>query len=374
MPALTPRRRVVRFFARPRRRAHAWLAVVVVVHLVVASCRPATVHSSSEAVKAVYLSYYGVGSEAVRERIAGLLEHTELNGVVIDVKSDEGLIPYDSRVPLAIQAGARGRVGPDFDAFLARLKAGGVYTIARIVVFKDRVLTRHRPAWAVRDARTGGPWHDREGSGWVDPFQAESWSYPIAIAREAALKGFDEIQFDYLRFPSDGRLEDARYARPSTQAARIDAVSRFLEAAREGLRGTGAALAIDVFGYAAFNETDTEIGQRIEDLAPLVDYLCPMTYPSGYHRGIPGYPNPVAHPYEVVLETVRRTRARSAHARVQVRPWLQDFRDYAFDRRAFGAGEVRAEIKAAADAGGAGWMLWNAGNRYTEDALSPAGR
>jgi hypothetical protein len=362
----------VRAVTRRRRCAAAGLAVVVL--LVVSSCQSATVHSSGGAVKAVYVSYYGVGSEAVRERIAGLLEHTELNGVVIDVKSDEGLIPYDSRVPLAIQAGARGRVGPDFDAFLARLKARGVYAIARIVVFKDRVLTRHRPAWAVRDARTGSEWHDREGSGWIDPFREEAWSYPIAIAREAALKGFDEIQFDYLRFPSDGRLEDARYARPSTQAARIDAVSRFLEAAREGLGGTGAALAIDVFGYAAFNETDTEVGQRIEDLAPLVDYLCPMTYPSGYHRGIPGYPNPVAHPYEVVLETVRRTRARAAHTRVQVRPWLQDFRDYAFDRRLFGVSQVRAEIKAAGDAGGTGWMLWNAGNQYTEDALARASR
>jgi hypothetical protein len=196
----------------------------------------------------------------------------------------------------------------------------------------------------------------------------------VAIAREAALKGFDEIQFDYLRFPGEGRFEDAHYSRPSTQPARIAAILRFLELAREALRGTGAALAIDVFGYTAFNENDTGIGQRIEDLAPLVDYLCPMTYPSGYHRGIPGYPNPVAHPYEVVFETVRRMRARTSHTRVQVRPWIQDFRDYAFDRRLFGVREVRAEMKAADDAGAAGWMLWNSGNRYTVDALSKAVR
>jgi hypothetical protein len=125
-----------------------------------------------------------------------------------------------------------------------------------------------------------------------------------------------------------------------------------------------------VFGYTAFNEGDTDVGQRIEDLAPLVDYLCPMTYPSSYHRGIPGYPNPVAHPYEVVFETVRLMRARTRHTRVQIRPWLQDFRDYAFDRRRFGPSQVRSEIKAADDAGAIGWMLWNPGNRYTAEALS----
>ena len=354
-----------------RSNAVALLAVLLALS---AGCgRAATIASPEDPVKAVYLSYYGLGAAPVRERILHLLERTELNGVVIDVKSDEGFIPYDTRVPLAVEAGARGPVlVKDFDAFLAGLKARRVYAIARIVVFKDNVLAQHRPAWAVVDARTGHRWRDRERSAWIDPFQDESWDYAIAVAREAALKGFDEIQLDYLRFPTDGRLEDARYSRPNTQAARIDAITRFLERAREGLHGTGAALAIDVFGYAAFNSDDTDIGQRIENLAPLVDYLCPMTYPSGYHRGIPGYPNPVAHPYEVVFETIRRIRARTSHTQVQIRPWIQDFRDYAFDRRPFAVAEVRAELKAARDAGATGWMLWNAGNRYTEDALSPA--
>jgi hypothetical protein len=155
--------RCVALSERTRRYAVAFLAVLVSASA--GSYPSAAVDVSRGAVKAVYLSYYGVGAEAVRERIANLLEHTELNGVVIDVKGDDGLIPYDTRVPLAIEAGARGRVRPtDFDAFVSRLKAKGVYTIARIVVFKDTVLTRHRPAWAVRDARTGGGWHDREGS------------------------------------------------------------------------------------------------------------------------------------------------------------------------------------------------------------------
>jgi hypothetical protein len=130
-------------------------------------------------------------------------------------------------------------------------------------------------------------------------------------------------------------------------------------------------LALDVFGYTAFNFDDTGIGQRIETLAPLVDVLCPMAYPSSYHFGIPGYRNPVAHPYEIVFETVRRARERTAGTRVQVRPWIQNFRDYAFDRRPFEAAEVQAQMRAALDAGATGWMLWNPQNRYTVEALDP---
>ena len=151
----------------------------------------------------------------------------------------------------------------------------------------------------------------------------------------------------------------------------MQAVAAFLEQARAALRPTGALLAIDVFGYTAYNPDDTGIGQRIENLAPLVDVLCPMAYPSAYHLGIPGYRNPVAHPYEVVVETVRRARERTAGGHTQVRPWIQNFRDYAFDRRPFAEAEVRAQMKAALDAGGTGWMLWNPQNRYTVEALDP---
>lgn len=330
--------------------------------------------AESGAVKGVYLSYYGVADRGIRGTVLELLDRTELNAVVIDVKGDRGFIPYETRVPLAREAGARGPVWlRDFDDLLARLRSRGVYTVARLVVFKDNVLARHRPEWAVVDRATGGLWLDNERLAWLDPFEEQAWAYPIALAREAAEKGFQEIQFDYLRFPGDARASAARYSQVSSQEARVRAVSRFLERAREALAPTGASLAVDLFGYTAFNVDDTGVGQRVEELAPLVDYLCPMAYPSAYHRGIPGYPDPVAHPYEVVLETVRRTRERSAHGEARVRPWIQDFRDYAFDRRPFGVAEVRAQMKAAHDAGGAGWMLWNPRNRYTAEALRARG-
>lgn len=326
--------------------------------------------------KGVYLSYYGVGDRTIRGRVLGLLDRTELNTVVIDVKGDRGFIPYESRIPLARDAGALGPVRVhDLDDLLAGLKAKGTYTVARLVAFKDNVLARYRPEWAVTDATTGSLWLDNERLAWIDPFHEEAWAYPIAVAQEAASRGFDEIQFDYCRFPGDGRLGAARYSRASTQRSRVQAIAQFLGEARAALTRVGAALAVDVFGYTAFNPDDTGVGQRIEDLAPLVDVLCPMAYPSAYHVGIPGFRNPVAHPYEVVLETVRRTRGRSARAPVQIRPWIQDFRDYAFDRRSFGAPEIRAQMRAALDGGATGWMLWNPGNRYTAEALdSRSGR
>jgi hypothetical protein len=172
-----------------------------------------------------------------------------------------------------------------------------------------------------------------------------------------------------VRFPTDGRLSAAKYASPNTKETRLPAIAGFLARARRELGPLGVFVAADIFGYTAFNENDTDIGQRIEELAPHLDFFCPMVYPSGYHKGIPGFRNPVENPYEVVRESVRLIRQRSGQARVRVRPWLQDFRDYAFDRRIFGVAEIRAQIKGADDAGAVGWMLWNPRNDYTAAAL-----
>jgi hypothetical protein len=325
-----------------------------------------------QVIRAAYLTYYGVADKAIRGRVVDLVARTELNAVVIDIKGDRGLIPYRTGVEAAVEAGAQGPVIiKDFDRLMASFKAQGVYTIARIVVFKDNVLASHRPDLAVIDTRTGKPWMDREGLAWVDPFREEVWDYNIAIAKEAALKGFDEIQFDYVRFPTDGRLGAARYSQPNTSATRLPTIGAFLAKARRGLGPTGAYLAADLFGYTAFNANDTEIGQRIEELSQYLDYICPMVYPSGYHLGIPGYRNPVEHPYEIVRESVKLIRQRSQSPTAVVRPWIQDFRDYAFDRRPFGVREIRAQMKGAAESGAQGWMLWNPRNDYTAEALQP---
>ena len=335
--------------------------------------RRLTLRLQPHVVKAAYLTYYGIHDRAIRTRVLNLVETTELNSVVIDVKGDRGLIPYQTAVPLALEAGAQGPVMMrDMVGLLGDLKARHIYTIARIVVFKDTVLAHHRPDLAVTDIRTGQPWVDREGLAWIDPFREEVWGYAIAIAQEAVTKGFDEIQFDYARFPTDGPIAAARYARPSTEETRLGAISGFFARARRELWPTGVYLAADVFGYAAFNSNDTSVGQRLEDLAPHLDFISLMTYPSGYHLGIPGHRLPVAHPYEVVRESVRLARERTASYPVRIRPWIQDFRDYAFDRREFGVPEIQAQIRGAEDGGATGWMLWNPSNRYTGEALRPA--
>jgi hypothetical protein len=331
-----------------------------------------TVKLAPHPVRAAYLTYYGVADRTIRQRVLDLVERTELNAVVIDIKGDRGLIPYRTSVQAALDAGAQGPVIiKDFDEQLAAWKAQGIYTIARIVAFKDNVRANARPDLAVIDTRTGKPWIDRENLAWVDPFREENWDYIIAVAKEAALKGFDEIQFDYVRFPTDGKLAAARYSQPNSATTRLPAIAGFLAKARRELGPTGAFLGADIFGYTAFNANDTDIGQRIEEISVSLDYICPMVYPSGYHLGIPGVRNPVLNPYEIVKESVRLTRQRSQNPAAQVRPWLQDFKDYAFDKRIFGPGEVRAQIRGTDDGGGSGWMLWNPKNDYTGAALRP---
>jgi len=323
-----------------------------------------------QTIKAAYLTYFGFGDRGIRTRVLDLTARTELNAVVIDVKGDRGWIIYQTEVEQALAAGAQGPATlRDFDGMMADLKARGIYTIARIVTMKDNILANARPDLAIIDTRTGKPWVDNEKLAWVDPFREEVWAYNIALGKEAIRRGFDEVQFDYVRFPTDGKLGAAKYAKPNTRETRLPAIAGFLERARRELGAAGGFVGADLFGYTAFNENDTDIGQRIEELAPHLDYICPMVYPSGYHKGIPGHPNPVLVPYKVVYESVRLIRKRSGANVVRVRPWLQDFRDYAFDRRIFGVTEVQAQIRGAEEAGGAGWMLWNPRNDYTGAAL-----
>lgn len=316
--------------------------------------------------KALYLSFYGIGSRGIREPALSLIRQTELNAVVIDIKGDRGLVAYPSKIPLATESGAR-RITtiPDLSALVESLHHENIYAIARIVVFKDDPLATAHPELAVK-RDDGTLFRDREELAWIDPFQSAAWDYDIALAEEAAAAGFDEIQFDYVRFPDDPHI---RLSKANTEAARIGAISEFLSRARERLTRYNVFLAVDVFGYTCWNSDDTHIGQRLEDLSPLVDYVSPMLYPSGFQFGIPGCSDPVSNLYEVVYRSLERAIERTGVTPKHFRPWLQAFKDYAFDRRVFGADEVQAQIKAANDAGADGWMLWNPRNVYQDLGL-----
>ncbi len=316
--------------------------------------------------RALYLSVYGIGSRILRESALRLIEETELNALVIDVKGDRGIFPYKSSVPLVSEVGSQKVITvKDMRSLMKSLKEKGVYTIARIVVFKDDPLALARPDLAVR-TQGGALWRDRENLAWVDPSRKEVWNYNIDIAIEAARYGFDEIQFDYVRFPDATGLN---FSVPNTEEERIRSITGFLLEAKKRLAPYNVFLAADIFGYVSWNLNDTKIGQRLEDLASDVDYLSLMLYPSGFQFGIPGYRNPVAHPHEIVYLSLKRAQARTHLPSIRFRPWLQAFRDYAFDKRHFTGKEIGEQISAAEEFGSQGWMLWNPRNAYSRDGL-----
>lgn len=317
--------------------------------------------------KAVYLSAYGIGSTTLRGDALKLIDDTELNALVIDVKGDRGLVPFRSSSLVAAGLPQTIVTVPDMPALMKTLHAHGLYLIARIVVFKDAPLAAAHPQWTVHDAH-GAVWKDREGLPWIDPFRRDAWERNLALAEEVAQFGFDEVQFDYLRFPDATGLV---FSEPDTEERRIAAIDGFLDAAQRRLLRYNVFVAADVFGYVAWNSNDTHIGQQLEAVVQHVDYLSPMLYPSGFTFGIPGHRNPVAEPYDIVHDSLQRALKRTGLPGVRFRPWLQAFRDYAFDRRAFGEREIRLQIDAADAAGTDGWMLWNARNRYDDEGLQP---
>ena len=319
--------------------------------------------------KALYLSFYGIGDKALRQSAVDLIGRTELNALVIDVKGDRGMIPYKSAVALAGEVGAQAvTTVRDIHGLVDSLRQKGIYLIARIVVFKDDPLATARPELAVR-TRGGAIWRDREHLAWIDPFRQEAWDYNLDIAAEAAAIGFDEIQFDYLRFPDTDGLA---FVQANTEPNRVGAVAGFLAAAKKRLAPYNVFLAADIFGYVCWNLNDTFIGQRLDALAPQLDYLSPMLYPSGFQYGIPGFRDPVAHPQEIVALSLARAGERSGLSPLRFRPWLQAFRDYAFDHRPFADKEIQQQIDAAEAFGSDGWMLWNPHNRYSTAGLRAA--
>jgi len=329
--------------------------------------------------KGFYVSYNALGSSEFVDKIKNLLESTELNAVVMDFKGDLGYLTFPSSVPLAQEIGADQQTTVQDPAeFLRWFKDRKVYLIARIVVMKDEKLTEAHPEWAVHDSATGGVWHDKDNLGWVDPNLPAVWDYNVALAAEAAKMGFDEVQYDYVRFPTDGQVGQTVYSVGNTMENRVAALTNLFERTRNALAPYGTKLGVDVFGYTAWTEDDLGIGQQMESIAPYLDVLSPMLYPSTFSFGLPGelpeYDNAIAYPYEIVNKSTERAvrRAKSANPQIVVRPWIQDFGDYAFDYRDYTPGEIRLQMDGARDAGGRGWLLWDPAVIYTPEALMSA--
>ena len=315
---------------------------------------------------------------AIEQRVWGLVDiarHTEINALVIDVKDDRGYVLYRSSVPLAHQIGAdttNPMPAARLRALLDTMRANGIHPIARIVVAKDPLLADARREWAVRRRKDGTPWLDRTGKPWLDPHQRGVWVYAADLATEAVALGFNEVQFDYVRFPDEPRLlREATF--PLARGRRRDAVIREQLGYLHGrMRALGVPMAIDVFGLTTSDSTDMGIGQRWESFADQADVVQPMTYPSHYGRGDYGLDRPNAHPYEVIDHAMKDAIARNRHVpgAAAIVPWYQDF---SLGAPKYGVPQIHAQMQAGYDNGIRSWILWNATSRYTVAALAPKG-
>ena len=318
-------------------------------------------------INALYLNPNMSGTDEDIDRFIDIINTTSANAVVIDIK--EEIIYYDSQVELFVDAGT---VRPimDLAAVLQKFHDNGIYTIARLVVFKDGLVAQANPDMAVLNNVTGDLWRDDNGVAWVNPMVHALWDANADLAVEAAGYGFDEIQYDYVRFPTDGDFTTMDFGLENTQENRENSIEGFLAQAREALLPTGARQSADVFGYTLLVDDDLGIGQNFPNVAEYVDYISPMIYPSHWPDGslaVDGHPNDF--PYETIEISMRKAGEKLDGDMLRVRPWLQDF-NY-FDLMPYGDDEVRAQIEAVENSGASGWMLWDPNNRYHPGGLDP---
>lgn len=328
-------------------------------------------------VKGIFMTGHSIGLTSRFENTIELTNKSVVNAWVIDVKDDYGTMTYSSNIPMVKEAQADRVVKVrDFHKAMEALRENDIYPIARIVTFKDKQIIAARPDLAIK-SNTGQVWRDRKGDAWLNPYNPETWDYVVDIAKEAALKGFKEIQFDYVRFPTDGNRAIIDYGDAGRQTTKAEAIAAFLKYAREELRDYGVVVSADIFGLVTTVSDDMQLGQHLETLTIAADVLSPMVYPSHYALGTYGVAKPDFDPYKIVYTSMNTARERietveTDEEKAILRPWLQDFTASYLGAgyyQVYGPQQIKDQIKATYDAGLEEWILWNAGNRYTWDAL-----
>lgn len=310
-------------------------------------------------VRGLYMTGYTAGDEERFQSLLAWMGQAGLNAVVIDAKDDDGRVSWQTEVPLAREIGAGTSKIADPRRRVSALRQRGIYAIARVVVYADPVLARSRPDLAI----LGGRWRDGRGIAWPDPYNREVWKYNVDVAAEAVALGFQEIQFDYVRFPEHLL---AGYNLDVPPEKRTGAIEGFLRYAVERLHPLGAFVAADLFGLTTSVQPgdDMQVGQVYERIAAIVDYVLPMVYPSHYAPGTYDIAQPEAAPEEVVYASLRAALERTPGLpRRKHRPWLQDFSL----RVPYGKAEVEAQVRAVHRAGLRQFLLWDPDNRYTRD-------
>jgi len=338
----------------------------------------------AEEIKAVYFTGWSAGSSKKIDYLINLAKETEINAVVIDIKDYSGYVAYDIKLAEVEKYKAKEIKISRLNALIKKLHDENIYVIARITVFQDPILAKARPDLAIHsktkcqmsDSASDGKcqmssstlWLDHKKLAWIDPAAEEAWDYNIAIAKDAANRGFDELNFDYIRFASDGDLNDMIFPFWDGKTKKSETIKSFFKKLREELESV--KISADLFGLSTINKDDLGIGQIIEDAYEYFDYVSPMVYPSHYASGFLGYKNPAQYPYEVIKYSMDSAITRLASTTViqnsQLRPWLQDFNLGA----KYTAETVEKQIQAIYDAASStpelinGYMLWDPANTY----------
>jgi hypothetical protein len=330
-------------------------------------------------VRGVYSTVYSFWGERWAKLI-DLVETTEVNAIVIDVKDEAGTLLWHIDHPLAeAGGGAEWKPESDPEERLQMLLDAGGYAIARVACFKDTLVAQARPDLAVQDNRTGGAWKARKDFSWLNPYQDEAGQWCIDVGLDAIEMGFHEVQFDYIRFPNGGdgdtsviQLPGVPDDRPRELWRHTDEITSFLATASEQIHAAGGLVSADLFGLVTYDFTwDAQgTGQVMEQIAEHVDFISPMVYPSHYGVGNYGLmPHPIEHPYETVWNSMQEAQMRVQGLRAEIRPWLEDFSAPWMGYPNHSPDHIRKQIQATYDNGIEGWLLWNAGNSYTESIL-----
>ena len=323
-------------------------------------------------VKGIYLSAHVAGNEEKMQEMIQKIDETEINAVVIDVKDDNGRITFQMDQPLVEETGAVEAFIPDIQGLMDTLKEHNIYTIARVVSFRDPYLAEKKPELALKLA-DGSLYRDKKGMAWVNPYKQEMWDYLVDVGIQAHQVGFDEI-----RFSTEKGIGDVVYDEADVRGRdKKTVITEFVQYASEKLKDEGAFVAADVFGAVMGGGIDSDtVGQSYGDMANQLDYICPMIYPSHYGDGNFGIEHPDTQPYDTILAALQLSREdlsgyeTEGQDQASVRPWLQDFTaSYLKNYIKYGNDEIRAQIQAVYDAGYEEWLLWSAACNYHWEAL-----
>lgn len=320
-----------------------------------------------ESVRAIYISSWVAGTPSIRNKLFDFIKQSKINAVVIDIKDSTGIISFPVGNLIVNKYSTDSTRIRNITEIIEELHENNVYVIGRLTSFQDPLLSKKEPSWSFKRIDNGEIWTDRKGLAFINPKSKAAWRYLGDIAEYSYSLGFDEINFDYIRYPSDGNISNINYDFDD-DLTRSTTMKLFYEYLDTRLRSKNIPISADIFGLVTTAEDDIGIGQVFEDIYPHFDAIAPMVYPSHYGPGYFGYANPNANPYEVVKKSMESAIVRAkaiGENPDKLRTWIQDFN---LGAPVYGATQVREQIQATYDIGLNSYMSWDPKNKYTKEA------